>query len=134
MEGVSQAFSNDNYRDPCFDVYPVKGAYAQILGDTNGEKEPWVGKILSVSQKQGLTVQWLLRPQDLNWMPESVSKQIELKPGEHIMTEGWVDTIEWESFIRVVWMNEEEPEQDVQNKNTWWWTRRYDAVREKMLD
>ncbi|KAF2277323.1 SET domain-containing protein [Westerdykella ornata] len=123
----------ENGKDPCFDIYPVKGAYAMILGDTDGAKEPWVGKILSVDEKQGLTVQWLLRKEGLHWIPSPIREKIELKPGELIMTKGWVDTVDWESFIRVVWVNEEEPD-GVLNKNTWWWTRRYDAVKQKMLD
>jgi hypothetical protein len=80
-----------------------------------------------------ITVQWLLRERDLHFIPNSIRKTLHPRPGEHIMTTGWIDTLEWESFIRVVWVNEKEPDEEEINGNTWWWSRTYDAVKEKMI-
>jgi hypothetical protein len=119
----------------CVDVYnPEEGDYALILGQGEDKHEHWVAKILAVDEEAGLTIQWMLRDKDLSWIPKPVRERIHLKPGEHIMTKGWIDKVSWKSFVRVVRVMEEEPQEEGMNTNSWWWTRTYDAVKQVMLD
>ncbi|KAH7116118.1 hypothetical protein B0J11DRAFT_618485 [Dendryphion nanum] len=119
---------------PCFpsdDLRP--GIYALITGQESvGKIEPWFAKILEVEKQVKIKVQWLLRKQDLHYMPSHIRKGINLEDGELIMTKGWIDTISGLTFQQVVLVSEERPKGDLCT-NTFWWTRTYDAKKQKMV-
>lgn len=119
-------------RPPCFPPEDFQtGSYVLVKGE--GEDDPWVAQIVSMGAgKKKMTVQWLLRKQDLGIIPPPLRKSIRLDKGELIMTEGWRDILDWETMIRVIYVREERPEDDELGSNVWWWTRCYDAKKKKL--
>jgi hypothetical protein len=75
---------------------------------------------------------WLISKNDLDWLPPKLRRSVKLKEGEHLMTEGWIETHDYETFIQGVHVHEEQPE--ILNTNTWWWTRKYDEINQEILD
>ncbi|KAF2246802.1 hypothetical protein BU26DRAFT_521222 [Trematosphaeria pertusa] len=122
----------DRKQPPCFPPEDFQtGSYVLVKGE--GEDDPWVAQIVSMGAgKKKMTVQWLLRKQDLGIIPPPLRKSIRLDKGELIMTEGWRDILDWETMIRVIYVREERPEDDELGSNVWWWTRCYDAKKKKL--
>lgn len=126
--------------EPLYDVGaramwpPDEGEYALVLGEgAEGPEELWVAKILRVRDRD-FDVQWLIQPGDLDWIAEDVRRDLVLRPGEHVMCRGWTQRLAWENFVRTVSVKEGVPERERMNRNTWWWTRTYDAVRQRMVE
>jgi hypothetical protein len=114
---------------------PELGDYVLICGERDDKKEyeNWVGKLIGIDENKNLKVQWLLRKEDLYWMPDKIRKKISLGTGELIMTTGWEATCSWSTFVQTVYVREGMPSGEL-NTNSWWWQRQYDAVKQKMVE
>jgi hypothetical protein len=77
-------------------------------------------------------VQWLLRKEDLHFIPQSLRSEIKLDKGEHLMTKNWEQRVEWDTFIQTVCVANERPKGRL-NNNLYWWEKIYDAKIQAIL-
>ena len=86
-------------------------------------------------KNKSVTIHWLIREQDLHYIPQSLRKKVQLEEGEHIMwdtpeTNRWDEFME--TFIQVVYVKEGERPVGELNGNLWWWTKRYDHEEQRV--
>ncbi|KAF2119277.1 hypothetical protein BDV96DRAFT_642312 [Lophiotrema nucula] len=103
--------------------------YLQVMGEENGKDVAWLGKVTRVYGPGEFRVQWLLRKEDLSWLPEGL--HVELEAGEHIMWHEEQD-VGRDHFFRLVHCQEGRPGHLGRNK--WWWTRRFDPEAERIVE
>jgi hypothetical protein len=96
------------------------------------EQEPWVGKILSLRHEKYLHVQWLLRKEDLHFVPWPLRSEINLDKSEHLMTKNWEQTVDWDTFIQTIRVAQQRPKGRL-NDHLYWWERVYDAKEQSLL-